>query len=186
MRRLSNILILCCLLVLAGCSTQKKTVSGQWSKIKETKPTWHTCVISGAKAVVTTSGDRTSAAVTMQVVHDSLIIVSIMPTLGIEMARLEATPTEIVAFDKVYNRYAVTTYEELNQRLTPKLTWQQLEQICSAELPTGDKTAKLTYSIGKESITFDIRYAPRKLDVPVKMNRLNTRKYRKMDISQWL
>jgi hypothetical protein len=172
---------------MTACGVQKQAANNAWSKVKEaSKPAWHTCVIPGAKAVVTTNEERISAAVTMQVVHDSLIIISIMPTLGIEMARLEATPAELVAFDKVHNRYAATTYEELNQRLRPKISWQQLQQICSAELPTGDKTAKLVYSIGKEHITFDIRYAPRKLDIPVKTNRLNIRKYRKMDISQWL
>ena len=178
---------LCAVLLLASCSIQKDKTKAESQETKvESKQTWHTCVISGAKAVVTTKTDRISASVIMQVVHDSLIIVSIMPTLGIEMARLEATPTELVAFDKVYNRYAVTTYKELNQRLRPKISWKQLQQICSAELPTGDQKARLVYSIGDESVTFDIRYVPRKLDVPIKTKRLNTRKYKKMDISQWL
>lgn len=184
MRLSKHIFILCAILMMAACSTHKQAVSGQQTTIS--KPKWHTCVISGAKAVVTTNEDRISASVTMQTVRDSLIIISIMPMLGIEMVRLEATPTELVAFDKVHNRYAVTTYKELNERLTPRISWKQLQQICSAELPTGDEKAKLVYSIGKESITFDITYTPRKIDVPVNMNRLNTRKYKQIDISKWL
>ena len=172
---------------LIGCSIQKgkqKSISDERLAISE--PSWHTCVIQGAKAIVTTKEDKVSATVTMQVVHDSLLIVNIMPMLGIEMARLEATPTEIVAFDKVYNRCAVTTYEELNQRLVPKISWEQLQQICSAELPTGKESAHLVYSIGKESIAFDITYPERKTDVPVRMNRLPQERYKKMDISKWL
>ena len=167
---------------LIGCSIQK----GKQKPVKESEPSWHTCVIQGAKAIVTTKEDKVSATVTMQVVHDSLLIVNIMPMLGIEMARLEATPTEIVAFDKVYNRCAVTTYEELNQRLVPKISWEQLQQICSAELPTGKETAHFVYSIGKESIAFDITYPERKTDVPGRMNRLPQERYKKMDISKWL
>lgn len=185
MKNKAYIALLLCGMLLAACGVQKKTVENVEPQV-EIKPAWHTCVISGAKAVVTTNDDRISTAVTMLTVHDSLIIISIMPALGIEMARLEATPTELLAFDKVHNRYAETTYEELNQRLTPKISWKQLQQICSAELPTGSEHAKLVYSIGKESVTFDITYPERRLNVPVKMNRLRTSKYKKMDISQWL
>lgn len=180
------IILVVCSMLLAACGVQKKVVEQPKEEPKPVVPQWHTCVIQGANAVVTTADDRISATVNMTVVHDSLLIVNIMPFLGIEMARLEATPTEIVAFDKVYNRYAKTTYAELNQRLVPKISWKQLQQICSGELPTGDQKARLEYSIGKDRIIFDINYAPRKLDIPVKMNRLPTNRYKKMDINEWL
>ena len=172
---------------LVGCGVQKgkqKSISDERLAISE--QTWHTCVIQGSKAVVTTQEEQMSATVTMQVVHDSLLIVNIMPMLGIEMARLEATPTQLIAYDKVNNRCAVTTYEELNQRLVPKISWEQLQQICSAELPTGSEKAHLVYSIGKETIAFDIQYNTRKIDVPVRMHRLPQERYKKMDISKWL
>ena len=178
-------------LLLVGCSVTKPVVQDQ--EVKETKitkitkkPHWHTCVIQNAKATVTTKTDKITASVTMQTVHDSLLIISIMPALGIEMVRLEATPDELVAFDKVHNKYAKTTFKELNKRLKPRLTWKELEKIASAEMPGGKEKLKMTYSIGKDTVQIDIKYPARKIDVPVKMNRLKTGKYKQMDISKWL
>lgn len=173
-------------LFMVACGVQKQTTGSGKPASTVSKPTWHTCVISGAKAVVTTSGQRVSATVTMQTVRDSLIIMSIMPALGIEMARLEATPTDITAFEKIHNRYVQTTYAELNKRLKPKISWKQLQMICSAELPSGAEKAQLEYSIGEDKIQVEINYTPRKLNLPLKMNRLNTARYKKMDISKWL
>lgn len=181
-------------MMLVGCAVKKdvtangEKANGEWAKVtKVTKKNhWHTCVIQGAKATVTTKSDKITASVTMQAVHDSLIIISVMPALGIEMVRLEATPDELLAFDKVHNRYAKTTFKELNKRLKPKLTWKQLEQICSAEMPGGKDKLHLEYSIGKDIVQFDIKYPARKIDGQVKMNRLKTNKYKQMDISKWL
>lgn len=182
-----NILVLCSVLMVAvSCGTKKKAVTTPKEEVSIEVPTWHTCLIQGAKAVVTTNSQKISATVTMQTVHDSLIIISIMPALGIEMARLEATPKELTAFDKIHNRYAVTTYAELNKKLTPKLSWKTLQQLCSAELPTGDKTARLAYTYDKEKLSLQLDYTPRKIDVPLKMTRLRKDKYTKIDIGRWL
>ena len=178
-------------MIMVGCAVKKNVAPEQEPKVEKVtkvtkKPHWHTCVIQGAKATVTTKSDKITASVTMQAVHDSLIIISVMPALGIEMVRLEATPDELLAFDKVHNRYAKITFKELNKRLKPKLTWKQLEQICSAEMPGGKDKLHLEYSIGKDTVQFDIKYPARKINGPVKMNRLKTNKYKQMDISKWL
>jgi hypothetical protein len=102
------------------------------------------------------------------------------------MARLEATPEELTAIDKVHNVYATATYKELNKKLTPKITWKQLQQLASAELPTGDEKAHLQYVFDDKTIDLTIYYTPRKTDVPVKMNGLRLNKYTKIDISKWL
>ena len=122
----------------------------------------------------------------MQVVHDSLLIISVMPMMGIEMGRIEATPTEITAIDKVHGQYAVSTYAELNRKLTPKLNWDILQQVCSAELPTGADKARLQYMFGDDTLTIDITYPTRKTDVPVRMTRLRLDRYTQIDISKWL
>jgi len=106
--------------------------------------------------------------------------------LGIEMVRLEATPMEMIAIDKVHGRYARTGYAEINKKLTPSLNWDILQQICSAELPTGSENARLVYTFGDETIEMTITYPERKLDVPVRMNSQPLNKYSQIDISKWL
>ena len=183
------ILFLLTALVLTGCGAKKKMVSAEPEEpvvVEPEVPAWHTCLIQGARAVVITDEDKVSATVTMQTVHDSMIIISVMPMLGIEMARLEATPLEIIAIDKMHGRYAVGTFAELNRKLTPSLNWDILQQICTGELPTGDEKARLQYMFGDDLVQIIIDYTPRKLDVPVRMVNQRLDKYTRVDISKWL
>lgn len=185
MRFNKYIVLLAALFVLASCGTKKKIVESQ-EPVVENVPTWHTCLIQGAQATVTTENDRISAAVTMQVVRDSMLVISVMPMLGMEMLRVEATPLEVIAIDKIHGQYASATYAELNRKLTPSLNWDILQQLCSAELPTGDQKARLLYMFGDDTIEVVINYSPRQLDVPVRVMNIPTKRYTKVDISKWL
>lgn len=179
--RLKVIVVALAALVLASCGAKKGLV-----KPTQDAPTWHTCMIQGARATVSKGDDKLSANVTMQTVRDSMIIISVMPMLGIEMLRLEATPEQLTAIDKIHGQYAVTTFEQLNHKLTPKLTWKVLQQMCSAELPTGSQQAHLQYMFGKEMIDIVIDYSTPIKDVPVRMTNQRTDRYTKIDISRWL
>lgn len=127
-----------------------------------------------------------SAAIMMQAVRDSMLVISVMPMLGMEMIRLEATPTELTAIDKIHGRYAKASYADLNRKLTPSLNWDVLQQICSAELPTGNEKARLQYAFGEQRIELVIDYGKRQLDVPVRVVNQPLKKYTEVDISQWL
>ena len=133
-----------------------------------------------------TDEDKLSSAITMQTVHDSMIVISVTPMFGMEMMRVEATPTEIIAIDKLHGRYARGTFADLNKQLTPSLNWDILQQICTAELPTGDKKARLVYTFGKKQIELILDYPPRKIDVPVKMTNQRLTKYTEIDVSKFL
>lgn len=122
----------------------------------------------------------------MQTVHDSMIVISVMPMLGMEMMRVEATPTQIIAIDKLHGRYAKATFADLNRQLTPSLNWDILQQLCTAELPTGPEKARLVYTFGKERLELIINYPPRKLDVPVRMTNQRLTKYTEIDVSKFL
>ena len=128
MKTRKYILLVLAALVLAACGT-KKALTVKPAQ----KPAWHTCLIQGARATVTKGSDRVSATVTMQTVRDSMIIISVMPMLGIEMLRLEATPQELIAIDKIHGQYTTTDFKQLNHKLTPRLNWTVLQQISSAD-----------------------------------------------------
>ena len=131
-------------------------------------------------------GNRLSATVTMQTVHDSMLVISVMPLLGIEVARFEATPLELTGINKFDGTYATTTFAELNRTLTPSLHWDILQQTCTAELPTGTEKARLVYQLGEKTIELIIDYTPRRLDVPVRVSHQNLSRYKKIDINKWL
>lgn len=184
MKYKSIFIVLSSALLLCGCGAKKKAV--QPAEPKPVVPTWHTCLIQGAQATVMTDEDKLSSAVTMQTVHDSMIVISVTPMFGMEMMRVEATPTEIIAIDKLHGRYARGTFADLNKQLTPSLNWDILQQICTAELPTGDKKARLVYTFGKKQIELILDYPPRKIDVPVKMTNQRLTKYTEIDVSKFL
>ena len=169
-------------LALTSCGARKKMVSPQPAEA----PSWHSCLIQGARATVTTGEDKLSAAVTMQTVRDSMLVISVMPMLGMEMLRIEATLTEVTAIDKIHGQYAVASYSELNRQLTPELNWDILQQLCSAELPTGNQRARLLYKFNGETIELVVDYTPRQTDVPVRVVHQRLDKYTKVDISKWL
>ena len=180
------IVILLAALVMVGCGVKKKAVSEEPKAESEPEvPTWHTCLIQNARATVITDEDRLTANVTMQTVHDSMLVISIMPMLGMEMLRVEATPMELTAIDKIHGRYAKTTYAELNKKLTPSLNWDILQQLCSAELPTGSEKARLQYTLGKQTVELVVDYTPRKTDVPVRVINQKVDKYTQIDVSKF-
>ena len=172
-------------LLFVACETKKKVVESQAPKV-ESVPAWHTCLIQSARATVNMNGDKVSANVTMQTVRDSMLVMSVMPLLGMEMVRVEATPMEVIAIDKWHGRYAKTTYAELNKKLSPSLNWDILQQLCSAELPTGSEHGRLVYNIGEQVIEIVVDYPARKLDVPVRVTNQRLDKYTQIDVSKWL
>ena len=117
MRLNKYIVLVCAALLLAACGAKRGAISNQPSEISV--PAWHTCLIQGARATVPTNEERLSANVTMQTVHDSMLVISVMPLLGMEILRVEATPIEVTAIDKLHGRYAKVTYADINRRLTP-------------------------------------------------------------------
>ena len=173
-------------LVLGGCGAKKGIQKSEITNQKSEIPTWHTCLIQSARATVYTSDNKMASTITMQTVHDSMLVISVMPMMGIEMMRLEATPLELTVIDKMHGQYAQSTFAELNRKLTPDLNWDILQQVCTGELPTGNEKARLLYSFGDEPIEVVIDYSPRKLDVPVRVHALPTDKYKKIDVSKWL
>ena len=171
-------------LLMTGCGTKKGAVKNE--EPKDEKPVWHTCLIQSARATVRTDDDTFSSPVTMQTVHDSMLVISITPMLGMEMMRIEATPTQIIAIDKLHAQYAQVTYAELNRKLTPDLNWDILQQLCAAELPTGSEKARIHYAFESGTIEIVIVYTPRQLDVPVRVNPMRLDKYTRVDVSKLL
>jgi len=166
--------------LFSGCGVKRSVIPAPQ------EAAWHTCLIQGARATVNADGQSYSAAVIMQTVRDSMLVISVTPMLGIEMMRIEATPFEITGINKMDGTYASATFADLNRKLSPTLNWDVLQQVCSAELPTGAEHARLIYSLGDKTMEILIDYPIRKLDVPVKVFNIPTTKYTKIDITRWL
>lgn len=169
---------------MAGCATKRKIQPATISNQPEV-PAWRTCLIQNARAVITMDGNPMSASVTMQTVRDSMIVISVMP-MGLEVIRFEATPIEVTGINKLDGTYASVTFAEINRKIVPSINWDILQQLCTAELPTGSEKAHMQYRMGDQTIELSITYPARKLDVPVRVSQQNKSRYKKIDISKWL
>lgn len=158
-----------------SCHTQQAAVQKQSAEtLTEEETLWHTCLIQGAKATLTMDGKTISANCTMQVVRDSMLVISVMPMLGIEVYRLEATPDELIAIDKLNHQYLKTDYARINRYVTPSLTWEDLQQIASNEMQGGPF---IGYAIGEKTIALKITYPEKQTDVPVRMLHIDLSRY---------
>ena len=158
-----------------SCHTQQAAVQKQSEETPTEEETlWHTCLIQGAKATLTMDGKTISANCTMQVVRDSMLVISVMPMLGIEVYRLEATPDELIAIDKLNHQYLRTDYAHINKYVAPSLTWEDLQQIASNEVQGGPF---IGYAIGEKTIALKITYPEKQTDVPVRMLHIDLSRY---------
>ena len=169
-----------------SCHTTKHIAQTETPIVEEPAPQWHTCLMQNAQAVVTLGNETLRANCTLQTVRDSMMVLSIMPMLGIEMLRIEATPAQVTGIDKINRRYAVATYDDINRYLTPSVTWHDLQAFATGELPTGDKEAFVGYTAGKQTIMLRIIYPERQLDVPVRTQAANLSRFQQTDIRQLL
>ena len=158
-----------------SCHTQQAAVQKQSAETPTEEETlWHTCLIQGAKATLTMDGKTISANCTMQVVRDSMLVISVMPMLGIEVYRLEATPDELIAIDKLNHQYLKTDYARINRYVTPSLTWEDLQQIASNEVQGGPF---IGYAIGEKTIALKITYPEKQTDVAVRTQHIDLSRY---------
>lgn len=158
-----------------SCHTQQAAVQTQSAETptEEEKP-WHTCLIQGARATLTIDEEIISANCTIQVVRDSMLVISVMPMLGIEVYRIEATPDELIAINKLNHQYLRTDYQQVNRYVTPPLRWEDLQQIASNELPGGPFVG---YAIGEKTIALKITYPEKQTNVPVRAQHIDLSRY---------
>ena len=99
------------------------------------QPKWHT-----AHTVISLNVNLGSQSMKVNCVafveRDSLITVSIMPMLGMEMYRVEVSPDEVLVIDKMNKRFARAALS-----MIPNIIWKDLQDIIAAEGKKNGDTA---------------------------------------------
>ena len=175
------IVVLVAAVVLAGCGV-KKRVQPMEDTDRQNEPAWQTCLIQDARGTVKLGDTELTANVTMQTVRDSMLVISIMPMVSLEMVRVEATPEEVIVINKIAGTYTRVKYTDVNRYLVPTVSWNILQQLCTAELPTGNNTARMMYSLGDKTIELTLDYPERLINVPVRVSHVRLDRYKRMDL----
>jgi len=169
--------------LLCGCGAKKKVLVPP----ELPEALWHTVQVTNTMLQVEADDNEFNVSCQMQAVRDSLLVVSIMPMLNMELLRIEATPTEAILIDKMHRKYAKLDLSEAKDWIVPAFRWEDLQALVSGErtMPEADKMT-LEYMYRGEIIRLTVTYGTIAYDAPVHVRHLSLDKYQKVDIKEIL
>lgn len=124
-------LLLVVMLSLAGCkSTKRLTVpEGQVSRYLSSKLQ---LTVPGRNGAMSVGGSMKLKS------RERMQLSFLMPLFRVEVARIEATPDEVLLVDRMNKRFVRATREELRSRFSKEVEFARLEKILfDASLPGG-------------------------------------------------
>lgn len=170
-KRLTIWITLLCIVALSSCRVQKDV------------PTRYHTMTQRASATLVLDEHRYSMSCTIQVWRNELVVISLQPMLGIEMARIEATRDSVWVFDKMNRRYAVLGYHDAARKIQPLPSYKMIQDFVT-EPVTPKKSAKVsrTFTAGEHRLQVDCTFSSREFDTLKKPNRQDTRKYKRVSL----
>ncbi len=146
----NSLLVLCvCAVALVGCRSKRTAqkpmddISAYTvSEVLRRQPTFATMNISKMEVVATYEQHQMTFRAMARLFTDSLLQLSIQPMLGVEMFRVEFTPTDFRIIDKWNRRYTENTYDFLRYKLNTDFSFDLLQNIVSNHLFLLDKVVE--------------------------------------------
>jgi uncharacterized coiled-coil protein SlyX len=144
---------------------------------------WDTSYLRGAKASVEFGGKTYKATCTITSQWDSIVVISISLVFGIEVARVEATPTEVIVINKLEKEYDRAPYSEINKQVRPFVTYEDLRTIAGGEMPSVAENGVLRYSAVGKTVALAIDFQNKPIfNQPVSISRLDISRYKKIKL----
>ncbi len=162
-------------LAFCSCATSRRAV----------KSTWQTAQANNCIATISMDSFSYTIGCSMHVIRDSLIVIAIKPMLPVELGRLEITQKDITAIDKINHRYTQVPYSKTTP-IVPRIRWNDLQQFAAGEKAKKGDQVTLTYSFRGHLVTLAITYGDIAYDTPSNIRRLNTEKYKYIDVETFI
>lgn len=144
---------------------------------------WNTAQMRGAKATVEFGGKTYKATCATTAYWDSIVIISVSMAFGIEIARVEATPTEVLVVNKLEKEYDRATYAEINKDVRPFVTYEDLRTIAGGEMPSIAQNGVLRYSAKGQTVALALNFVnPPLLNSSVTIHRVDVSKFKKIKL----
>lgn len=137
-RMMPLLLMLALVVGLSGCKSSRKLTTS----LSEPR-----CLSSRVQLTIPNKGGSITVNGTLKLVSGQRMQLSfLMPILRSEIARLEITPDEVLAVDRMGKRYVQASRKELNDVLPKKVNFARLEKM----LFDASKPGAKAYLTGKE------------------------------------
>jgi hypothetical protein len=166
-------------IVLCSCAAKKKIVVPP----EEMAPVWQTVQVTNTLLAIEVDGQTYNVTCQMQAVRDSMIVVSVMPVLNMELLRLEITPEEALVIDKMNHRYTRLELAKAQSSVLPALRWDDLQRVASGSGGAqAGETMSLGYNFRGHSLQLKVTFGTIAYDAPVHLRRLKLNNYEFVDI----
>lgn len=129
-------------LLMAACSSTKKltkatignlTEEQYFSEVISRAPDWK-AITAKMNLTLTQSIKEIDVSGSLKMKRDEVILISIAPVLGIEVARAEITPMGILIVDRIHKRYVRASFEELTKRTNADLDFHAFQSLFLNEI----------------------------------------------------
>ena len=140
-------LVLC---LLSSCASQKDV--GRYKN-------YRTAHVKKASITIEMDGSRINTSGQMQTVNDSIVIISIRPFAGMEVAQVRAGKDSLTVIDRMQRRYATAAYKDISKYTKPSLKYGELQALAAAEnIRNGELSAVETIDFAGHKIVVTIVY----------------------------
>lgn len=166
-------------LVLSSCAAKKKLAVPP----ENMAPIWQTVNVTNTLLALEVDDQTYNVTCQVQGVRDSMLVLSIMPVLNMELLRLELTPDEALVIDKVNHRYTRLELSKAAQHVVPKMQWTDLQSFLSGTggLNPGE-TMSLGYAFQDHKVRLTLTYGTIAYDAPVNVRHIRLDRYEYVDI----
>ena len=172
MKRLQNILLIIVMLVMVGCASQRTaTVTNQQN------------ISMRAKVSLTLDKHNYQTSCVVKMWKNELIILSVLPMLGIEMFRLEASADGVTVIDKLNKRYTELSYEELNAYTPRKISFKVLQMLVKRHQK---ENIELDFSVGTHVLKIQSQVLNCEYNTQGEAQPMNKSRYKKVGLREIL
>ena len=166
-------------LVLCSCAAKRKVVVPP----ENFALAWQTVNVTNTLLALEVDEQTYNVTCQIQGVRDSILVVSMMPVMNMELLRLEITPDEVLVIDKMNRRYTRLELSKAAQHVVPKIKWTDLQAFLSGTggLNAGE-TMSLGYNFQGHKVQLTLTYGTIAYDAPVNVRHIRLDRYEYVDI----
>ena len=127
---------------------------------------------------------------TTQLWRNELIVLSLQPTLGLEMVRIEATNDSVTIVDKMNYRYTTLAYNWAPKQVTPTPSFELIQNFVTAPIQEQKKKKnqqnQVTFQLGASRIAIQCSFSQRGYDKLGTPRQMNLQKYKRVSLHEIL
>jgi hypothetical protein len=170
MYKIKHILLIIWALLLVSCASNRQNMVHKQVMTQRTQVT------------LTLDQHEFTTNCLLKVWKNELIVLSVLPVMGIELFRLEATPDKVTIIDKLNRRYTIMSYEEINKLSPRRISYKILQLLINK----AGKEINLDLQAGTHMLKLEANMGQREYNNQKEPQIVNTNKYQQVSLREIL